>query len=284
MVNILKISAVILIIGIIIGVIVILLNKSNTLECKLNSDCTQNDICNQLGQCVKCTPDCSGKQGCESDGCNGKCKCLNGIDCPSSGVCETLICISNSDCTDNQICKSGKCVNKNVDTGYYCQENKETHLNECILSDTKLNSPGPYADNTCGNMCENGCGNLISNLCNDGATCLNDKCTSCSLNKLNITNASNETRWYFSYTSDKEYAKVPIWYYNDGTNIYFQSDTSPKWYIKNINTKDNTFDLDQTNNNIWKNFKLGDNNVYISTDYTGEPNKSIKMSLYPQGC
>ena len=211
--------------------------------------------------------DCN-KVPCQSEEtCNkttGKCE-------RSSTDCNKVPCQSEETCNKT----TGKCEQKNLK--YYCSENVKTHLKECSTNPSTKHLAGPYPDNTCGNLCDNDCP------CFDGAVCSDNKCVSCSDNKITIKNARNETMWSFSYNGNR--IVDGLWYYNHSPDdIFFVVDITgaQKWKVK---PNKNEFDLDQGNGLIWKNFKLTSNNIYKSSyPFLYNVRKTGTMTLLPTTC
>jgi hypothetical protein len=128
-------------------------------ECQTDADCLQKHgagwICDsEAGECVLCTPDCTGKC-CGPNGCGGTCP----DDCPTGYTCNPASCDCETDpgeCTDDQ-----DCINVYGDN-YTC--NLTTNQCEC--------NPD-CAGKCCG---PNGCGGDCPDACTPPSTCNQTTC------------------------------------------------------------------------------------------------------------
>jgi hypothetical protein len=121
----------------------------------------------------KCTPNCTGKNCGDDDGCEGKCK----DNCPGYR-CKENVCTEGDPCTNGETgCYSdsscdGKCDQPVYLNGYRCKENVCTEGDPCTNGET-----GCYSDSSCDGNCDqpflpNGLKVVLTNKDNESKTVL----------------------------------------------------------------------------------------------------------------
>jgi len=167
----------------VIYLVIFLIKKKSTSECKLDSDCASGQICTD-GTCVgpsgptgcKSSSDCAAGQVCNSDG-----NCVTGPTGPSSK------CTKNSDCLYGQVCNTGDCVtgppgpsecNPPCSSGQICLNN------QCVVGCNGNGTIGQDGKCVCANgfagtNCENYTCNVVFPRCKtcSGTNVSDVKCT-----------------------------------------------------------------------------------------------------------
>lgn len=147
------------------------MNQNNTNSCCDANDCTIEDRCNGLGQCIGIPLSCTDGNPCTDDMCSAG-ECLYSF---NSQPCD-----DQNPCTRLDTCKNGSCVGSPV----ICDDQNSCTFDQCnpldgncsfvILPPNTSCSDGDFC--TTGDQCTNGIctGQPID--CSDGNTCSGDVC------------------------------------------------------------------------------------------------------------
>lgn len=140
--------------------------------CADGNDCTTNDVCNMVGQCLpgvfaadgSACGDPSATQCDLADTCNGMGTCVDNL--VAAGTTADVLCADGSDCTLNQCDGAGGCQNPDAPGGAACGDPTTT---QCNLPDT-CNGAGTCLPNLVA------AGTTADTLCSDGLECTANQC------------------------------------------------------------------------------------------------------------